>query len=141
MPPLLAGWYAGTDRWGSSLYGPSLALAQDARRLDVSPAWLCWVGTRAALTAIDAIGVERIYEHNVRLANHLRADLGLPPSNSAIVSINDPGAVDVLRDGNIAASTRAGLLRLSFHLYNDWHDAEAAADALIAARSDDEPRR
>jgi hypothetical protein len=42
--PNAAGWYAGEDVW-SSIYGGPLRLATSARRLDVSPAWLCWVGT------------------------------------------------------------------------------------------------
>ncbi len=131
VPPLLAGWYAGgVDRWGSALYGAPLALAEDARRLDVSPAWLSWVGTRAALAEIEAIGVERIHRHNLSLANHVRATLSLPTSESAIVSVQDPGAEARLRAAGITASTRAGLLRLSFHLYNDRRDAETALAIL-----------
>jgi selenocysteine lyase/cysteine desulfurase len=130
VPPLLAGWYAGADRWGSSLYGPPLALAEDARRLDVSPAWLSWVGTRAALSEIETIGVERIHDHDISLANHVRTALGLASSDSAIVSVQDSGAEAHLRASGITASTRAGLLRLSFHLYNDHRDAETVLDAL-----------
>ncbi|MFP3915024.1 MAG: aminotransferase class V-fold PLP-dependent enzyme [Actinomycetota bacterium] len=36
LRPLLAGWYAGDEVWGS-IYGPPLRLASDARRFDVSP--------------------------------------------------------------------------------------------------------
>src|SRR5215218_3680077 len=38
LVPRLAGWYAGPDPW-TSLYGPPLRLAEDARRFSVSPAW------------------------------------------------------------------------------------------------------
>ena len=43
LRPINAGWYADEDVWGSC-YGPSMELARDARRFDVSPAWLSWVG-------------------------------------------------------------------------------------------------
>ena len=46
--PNAAGWYAGEDIW-SSIYGGPLRLATTARRLDVSPAWLSWVGTVPSL--------------------------------------------------------------------------------------------
>src|SRR5690606_37084343 len=34
-----AGWYAGESVW-DSVYGPPMRLAADARRFDVSPAWM-----------------------------------------------------------------------------------------------------
>ena len=39
LRPIHAGWYAGESRW-DSVYGPQMLLAADARRFDVSPAWL-----------------------------------------------------------------------------------------------------
>ena len=48
LRPVGAGWYAGQDIW-SSVYGPAMRLADDARRFDVSPAWLCWVGAAPVL--------------------------------------------------------------------------------------------
>ena len=39
LRPLHAGWYAGESRW-DAVYGPQMVLAHDARRFDVSPAWL-----------------------------------------------------------------------------------------------------
>jgi kynureninase len=36
LRPLYAGWYAGDNPW-TSIYGPPLRLAKDARRLDISP--------------------------------------------------------------------------------------------------------
>src|SRR5207244_12362065 len=54
LPPLSAGWYAGDDPW-TSIYGPPLRLATDARRLDISPAWLAWAGTVPALAALPGV--------------------------------------------------------------------------------------
>ena len=129
LVPLYAGWYAGEDRW-DAIYGGPLRLADDARRLDISPAWLAWVGTAPSLELIASVGVDAIHAHDVGLANALRAELGLAPSNSAMVSIAAPGAASALQTGGIRASVRAGRVRLCFHLYNDEADVAAAAAAL-----------
>jgi selenocysteine lyase/cysteine desulfurase len=129
LVPLFAGWYAGDDRW-DAVYGAPLRLAHDARRLDISPAWLAWVGTVTSLELVAEIGVAAIHDHDVALANELRSHLGLPPSNSAMVSLGAPGAADALRTAGIRASDRAGRARLCFHIYNDEQDVAAAAAAL-----------
>lgn len=43
LTPIQAGWDAGQNVW-TSVYGPQMQLAADARRFDVSPAWPAWVG-------------------------------------------------------------------------------------------------
>ena len=71
LRPTAPGWFAGEPRW-DSLYGGPLRLAGDARRLDLSPAWLSWVGTAAALEYLEGVGVEAIHAHDVALANRVR---------------------------------------------------------------------
>ncbi len=71
LTPHSAGWYAGEDRW-QSLYGNRIELARDARRLDLSPAWLSWVGTAPAVELLADVGAEAINAHAVGLANDLR---------------------------------------------------------------------
>jgi selenocysteine lyase/cysteine desulfurase len=127
--PHSAGWYAGEDVH-SSYFGPPLRLAHSARRFDVSPAWFCWVGTRPALELIEAIGVPAIHQHDLGLANRLRAGLGLEPSDSAIVSVDVPGAADRLRRAGIVAAMRGGRLRTSWHVYNDEDDVDRVLGAL-----------
>lgn len=129
--PLSANWYAGEDVH-SSYYGPPLRLAQSARRLDVSPAWFSWVGTKPSLELIETVGVHHIFEHNVRLANRFRQGLGLLPSNSAIVSTDWPNATERLKRAGVMATARAGSLRASFHLYNTSVDVDVAVEALTA---------
>ena len=130
VAPLAAGWYAGADPH-ASYYGPPLRLADSARRLDTSPAWFSWVGTEPALELVGRIGVEAIGAHDVALANRFRAGLSLEPSDSAIVSVDVPGAEQRLARAGIRASVRAGSLRASFHLYNTPADVDAALDALV----------
>jgi selenocysteine lyase/cysteine desulfurase len=128
--PLHAGWYAGEDPFGS-YYGLPPRLAPTARRFDTSPAWFSWVGAAPALDLLMDIGIERIHEHNVALANRFRAGLGLEPTNSAIVSVEVEGAAERLSAARIQAATRAGGLRASFHVYNTEDDVDAALTALV----------
>ena len=131
--PNAAGWYAGEDIW-SSIYGGPLRLATTARRLDVSPAWLSWVGTVPSLELLRRIGVETIRAHDVALANRVREGLGMAPADSAIVRVVDAGAAERLRRAGIRASARAGAARLSFHLHNTAADADRALEALTSGR-------
>jgi selenocysteine lyase/cysteine desulfurase len=128
IPPS-AGWYASEDVH-SSYFGPPLRLASSARRLDVSPAWFCWIGTAPALELIEDIGVPAIHEHNLALANRFRAGLGLEPSDSAIVSVDIPDAGERLARAGIVAAMRGGRLRTSWHVYNDERDVDAVLDVL-----------
>ena len=129
LRPLYAGWYAGDDPW-TSIYGPPLRLASEARRLDISPAWLAWVGTVPALELLAEVGIAAIHEHDVALANALRGRLGVPPGDSAIVTVAADGALERLRAAGIKASVRAGAVRLSFHLHNTEADVRAVARTL-----------
>jgi selenocysteine lyase/cysteine desulfurase len=127
--PAAAGWFAGEDVH-ASYFGPPLRLARDARRLDTSPAWFPWVGTAPALVLLEEIGISAIHAHDVGLANRFRAGLGLPPSNSAIVSSDIPGAEERLRGAGIMAAQRAGRLRTSWHLYNTEADVDRTLEVL-----------
>ena len=105
-------------------------MAKDARRLDISPAWLAWVGTLPALDLLAEVGIDAIHRHNLALANTLRARLGLPPSDSAIVTVAVDGGLKGLQAAGIKASVRAGAVRVSFHLHNTDADVDAVARAL-----------
>ncbi len=128
--PHTAGWYAGEQPW-DSIYGSPLRLAETARRFDVSPAWHSWVAQAPALELLTEVGAPLLHEHALGLANRFRAAVGAPPGDSAIVSL--AAAPDIghrLQHTGIAGSVRAGRLRLAFHINNDRHDADTAANAL-----------
>jgi len=129
--PHCAGWYAG-DQVHDSYFGPPLRLAADARRLDTSPAWFSWVGTAPALELINRLGVEAVHGHDVALANRFRAGLQLEPADSAIVSVDLPGAAERLQRAGIVAAIRGGRLRASWHVHNSEADVDAALAALDA---------
>jgi selenocysteine lyase/cysteine desulfurase len=127
--PVAAGWYAGADVH-NSFYGPEMRLAEDARRFDVSPAWFSWVGAAPALALLERIGVPAVHDHNLALANRFRTGLGRPSGDSAIVTVDVPGAEARLAAAGIRAAVRAGRVRASFHLYNTEADVDAALNAL-----------
>jgi len=130
--PLWANWYAGADVW-TSIYGPPLRLADDARRFDMSPAWLNWAGTAASLDLVAEVGVAAIGAHDLALSMAASEALGIEASDSAILSI-DVADIDDLGErldrAGIAAAMRQGALRVSFHLYNTPDDVEALVAAL-----------
>jgi selenocysteine lyase/cysteine desulfurase len=134
LQPNSAGWYAGEDT-RSSMYGPPLRLAADARRFDTAPAWLPWMGCSAALDFVAALDIESVYRHDVELAALFLERAGLSPQPpSAIVSIQGAHVAEALRASNIVASSRGGATRLSFHFYNTREQAVAAADRVRAVR-------
>lgn len=129
-PPMLASWYAG-EVVKDSLYGDPLRLANDARRYDVSPAWLTWIGAVPALDLIEQVGVNAIHRHNVGLASQFQQRLGIQPNGSAIVRVsNIPNANTRLENAGVKASIRDGSARVAFHLYNTDEDVEDAVTAL-----------
>ena len=132
LRPRAAGWYAGDDPW-ASCYGGPLRHAPDARRFNVSPVWPAWLGQQVALELLTDLGIERIHAHDLRLANRLRAGLGLPAGDSAFFAVEQPeGVAERLADAGVVTSVRAGRLRLSCHLYNDDTDIDLALDVLTS---------
>ena len=130
IPAINAGWYSGEDPW-ASIYGGPLRLAGSARRFDTSPAWMAWVGAVPSLELIDSLGVDRIYAHDVALANAVRGGLGMEASTSAIVTLSttDPGR---LAEAGITTAVRASAVRVGCHI----HNSSADVDALLAALSE-----
>jgi selenocysteine lyase/cysteine desulfurase len=79
---------------------------------------------------VRRIGVETIHAHDVGLANRLRAGLGLPASDSAIVTADIPGAAERLEAAGIMAAVRGGRLRTSWHVYNTEGEVDRVLDVL-----------
>lgn len=131
LSPLFAGWYAGDEIW-ESIYGGPLRLANSARRFDISPSWLSWMGTAPALETIAGLGVDRIHAHDLALANQTRALLHREPSDSAIVTIPMKDTSGLAAEG-IKGSVRAGAVRVGFHVYNDENDVRALVGAVERA--------
>jgi selenocysteine lyase/cysteine desulfurase len=130
LETVAAGWYAGEDRW-SSLYGGPLRLAREARRFDVSPAWQAWVGQAASLELLGEVGLPTLHAHARGLARRFCEVVDVPFAGSAIVSTRaDEGVPALLERADIRAATRAGRLRLSFHVSTTEDDVDRAAEVL-----------
>jgi selenocysteine lyase/cysteine desulfurase len=129
MTPHAANWYAGEEPW-QTIYGLPIRLADSARRFDVSPTWFSALGSGLTLPWLAALDGAAVESHALGLANRLRAELELPPQDSAIVSIPIVDAVDKLQRAGVRASVRAGAVRVGFHLYNNDNDLDRLLDAL-----------
>jgi selenocysteine lyase/cysteine desulfurase len=127
--PASAGWWAGEDPW-SSVYGLPLRPAPGPRGLDLSPVWLAHVGAAVSVPWLAGLDRAAVHAHCVGLADAFRAELGMPPGGSAIVSVRRPDAVRRLTEAGLAVSSRAGAARLAFALYNTGADVELALRAL-----------
>ena len=128
--PTAPGWYAAEVPM-ENLYGGPLRLASDARALDISPAWHCWVGQAPSLALLEQVGVDAIHAHDLALAARFRSGLGLEPGDSAIVSLDLPeAAADRLSAARVTAAGRGGLMRFSFHLFNTEADVDRALEVL-----------
>lgn len=140
LRPINAGWYAGGSIW-DSVYGPDMALASDARRFDVSPAWLSWVGAAAAGEVFASLPMKEVRTHATSLAAAFTGGIEEAgphcSTDSAIVSVPDPdGAlVESLGAAGLAVSSRAGAVRLAFHAWNTEDDVERALTAVRAVRA------
>jgi selenocysteine lyase/cysteine desulfurase len=136
LRPIHAGWYAGEDVWGSC-YGPSMHLAHDARRFDISPAWLSWVGAVPALEVMSLVPTALIGEHDIALADELRERTGRPAVGRPVVSLTDSTGEMASRLAELGAtvSSRAGLVRIAFHIWNTPQDVDLAAAALNSVRT------
>jgi len=131
LRPHCAGWYAGRSAW-DSVYGPRMDLAPDARRFDVSPAWLPWVGAAPCLELFAATDAGALHRHDVDLAEEFRAGLGLPAAGRSVVALKDPhGTVrGALEAAGCRVAGRAGGVRLAFHVWNDRWDVQRALRAV-----------
>jgi selenocysteine lyase/cysteine desulfurase len=131
LTPLQAGWYAGEDVW-QSVYGPTMELAHDARRFDVSPAWQAWIGAEQSIGLFAGLDIAEVWQHCAGLGDDLCDQLGIPRQGQAIVTWADADGNDLrtLVDAGIRISGRAGRLRAAFHLWNDPTDVTAVIRAL-----------
>lgn len=134
LRPLFANWYAGESRW-DSCYGPSMELASDARRFDLSPAWLAWTGAVPAMELFAGLDAQRVWAHDAGLADALLERLDLPVQGRPVVSLPDPDGrlAGALTAAGASVAGRAGRVRIGFHLWNDKADVDLAATALSAA--------
>lgn len=144
LEPGLVGFRSHKAIW--DIRADRIEYPETARRFEFSTmAYGCAIGLTRAIEYLMHIGVERIFEYNKTLADHLIDGLharGLEitsPRNaserSAIVTARAPGAdsaviVRKLKDANVRVACRQGIIRFSPHLYNTKTDIDTALDRI-----------
>lgn len=144
LDPGLVGFRSHRNIW--DLDAGRLVLSDAARRFEFSTmAYGCAVGLTASIVYLLRIGMARIFEHNLLLANQLMDGLRkrgaeiLAPRNSSeqtsIVSARIPGAdsrtiAEHLKSQQIVVSARRDAVRFSPHLYNEPDDIARALDEI-----------
>jgi selenocysteine lyase/cysteine desulfurase len=122
--PVAANWFAAADPW-EGIYGLPMRLAQDARRLDLSPVWFAQLGAAASMPWLADLDPDTVRDHCVGLASATLDGLGLPRNNSAIIAVDfTADQAQQLAEAGVVGSVRAGRTRLGFHLYNTMADVE-----------------
>jgi cysteine desulfurase / selenocysteine lyase len=150
LEPGLVGFRSHEDIW--DLRTDGMDYARSARRFECSTmAYGCAIGLARSIEFLTEAGVDRIWAHNMELADLLiegLVDHGLEITSpladterSAIVTARKQGvdssqAADSLRAARVVASSRGDSLRFSPHLYADEEDVErtlARLDEVLRA--------
>jgi len=122
--PQAANWYAAPDPW-EGIYGLPLRLADDARRLDLSPVWFAQLGAAVTVPWLAGLDLEAVRDHCAGLADATLTALGREPRGSAVISLDlTVEQAERLTAAGVVGAIRAGRTRLSFHLYNTMDDVD-----------------
>jgi selenocysteine lyase/cysteine desulfurase len=132
IAPLDVGWKAADEPYGRFFGGP-LTLPPDARRLDVSLAWLPWIGAIESLRLLVDWAAAGAFDAPLALARALADRVGVEWGGASLVCapIRDANvARGVLREAGVKAAVRGSAIRFSTHVYNDPSDIDRAAVAI-----------
>ncbi len=132
LSPLDANWRSADAPYGRYFGGP-LTLAPDARRLDVSLAWISWIGAVESLRLLETWAPTGAFEAALDLARELADRLGVRWAGASLVCppIRDADAARAaLSTAGVRASVRGTAIRCSTHVYTTRDDIERAARAI-----------
>jgi selenocysteine lyase/cysteine desulfurase len=125
-------------------FGGTLTAWPTAARLDTSPAWLSWVGARAALALMSTLEPGQVEHHCLGLADRFRdaaRELGYsildPDGTSQIVvveALNPDRLAQSLRAHRVRCLTYADRMRVGFHYFNNGSDVNAVVESMSEAR-------
>ncbi len=148
LEPGVVGFRSHEEMW--DLQATRLELPETARRFEPSTmAYGCALGLAASIKYLLRLGVARIRDHNLELADLLidglrerRADIVGPQRDEERTSIvaarfPDYDAAEMARRLNAArvvVSARQSTVRFSPHLYNEPADIERALEEIDRAR-------
>ena len=140
LEALNANWRSANDPYGRYFGGP-LTLAEDARRFDVSRAWLPWVGATESLRLLAQWKAAGAFPPVLAAARRLADRLGVPFEGATLVCApiaDGETARSALLAEGIRASVRGTGIRFAVHVYTTDDDIDRAVDAIapfLEARS------
>ncbi len=132
LEPRNANWRSADQPYARYFGGP-LTLAPDARRFDVSRAWLPWVGATASLRLLVEWQAAGAFSAVRDLAEGLARRLGVPWYGSSLVCapLGDGEAARIaLAAAGVRASVRGTAIRFAVHVYSTESDLDRAAEAV-----------
>jgi selenocysteine lyase/cysteine desulfurase len=132
LPALNANWRSADDPYGRYFGGP-LTLAPDARRLDVSLAWIPWIGAVESLRLLESWAPTGAFEAALDLALELADRLGVAWGGASLVCVpiaDADAARTSLAAAGVRASVRGTAIRCATHVYTTRDDIERAARAI-----------
>jgi len=148
LDPGVVGFRSHEDMW--DLQATRLELPETARRFEPSTmAYGCAVGLAESIKYLLGVGIRRIRDHNLHLADLLidglrerSADILGPPTDEERTSIvaarfpdYDPAEMaQRLNAARVVVSARQSTVRFSPHLYNEPADIERALEEIDRAR-------
>ncbi len=148
LDPGVVGIRSNKEMW--NLRANRLELPSTARRFEVSTlAYGCAIGLARSIERLLQIGVERIWQHNLRLADLLITGLKerdveiISPQReeerTSIVAARFSGQTATelaqrLSSRRVVVSARQDVIRFSPHLYNEPSDIERALEEIDRAR-------
>ncbi len=148
LDPGVVGFRSHEDMW--DLQATRLELPEAARRFEPSTmAYGCAIGLAESIKYLLRVGIARIRDHNLHLADILidglrerRADILGPRTDeerTSIVAARFPGCdpaemAQRLNAARVVVSARQSTVRFSPHLYNEPSDIERALEEIDRAR-------
>ncbi|MEV6139633.1 aminotransferase class V-fold PLP-dependent enzyme [Nocardia sp. NPDC051990] len=145
LQPTVASWK--TTRDAEHYFGGPYTESATMTRCNSSPAWISWIGARAALSLLSQISEDESRRHTLGLAsdytrrmreNGFRPLNNGAPSHIVVTAPPEYRRIDpaALRKAKVRATlTESGALRVGFHYFNTDTDVdhviEAAASALV----------
>jgi hypothetical protein len=88
------------------------------------------VGAAVALPWLASLDRAAVPDHDVGLANRVRAGLDMPLGDTAILTLRRGDAAERLAARGVTATVRDGAARVGFHLHSTVDDADMVIEAM-----------
>ena len=144
LEPGLVGFRSHDNMW--DLDATRIRYKNDASKFEFSTtAFGCAIGLTQSINYLNGIGIEKIYNHNLFLSDHLikglqklGASIKSPLSQndrSSIITanfekINSERLIKALKSAKVFVSSRKDSIRFSPHLYNSLEDIEMTLSVI-----------